>query len=85
MMYEIYEPFVFFTLVACVVFQVLAWRAEDRAYEAEQKYKRLRLSLWQLEFELKLKADVSDPEFIAGWNMAMQHTKSMIREIKKHA
>lgn len=77
--------FLVFILTMCIAFLICAWKAEDRAYEAEQKYKRLRLSLWQLEFELKLKADVSDPEFIAGWNMAMQHTKSMIREIKKHA
>ena len=76
---------VIFILFMCVAFLICAWRAEDRAYEAEQKYKRLRLSLSQLELELKLKADMHDPDFISGWNMAMQHTKSMIREIKKHA
>ena len=64
---------------------VIAWRAEDRAFEAEQKYKRLRTSLAQLELELVPKFKVDDPEFCAGWNLAMGHIKTMVREIKKHA
>ena len=77
--------FLVFILTMCVVFLICAWRAEDRAYETEQKYKRLRMSFIQLELGLNLKTDMHDPEFVAGWNMAMLHTKSMIREIKKHA
>jgi hypothetical protein len=74
-----------FILAMCVTFLICAFRAEDRAWQAERKYDRLRASLAQLELELVPKFKVDDPEFCAGWNMAMQHTKSMIREIKKHA
>ena len=76
---------VIFILFMYVAFLVIAWRAEDRAFEAEQKYKRLRTSLAQLELELVPKFKVDDPEFCAGWNLAMGHIKTMVREIKKHA
>ena len=76
---------VIFILFMCVAFLAIAWRAEDRAFEAEQKYKRLRTSLAQLELELVPKFKVDDPEFYAGWNLAMGHIKTMVREIRKHA
>jgi hypothetical protein len=80
-----YEPFVFITLVACVVFQILAWRAEDRAYKAERRYKQLRTNIALLEHELTPRFSTDDPEFLAGWNMAMGKAKSMIGEVRRNA
>ena len=74
-----------FILAMCVTFLICAFRAEDRAWQAERKYDRLRASLAQLELELVPKFKVDDPEFCAGWNLAMGHIKTMVREIKKHA
>ena len=74
-----------FVLAMCVTFLICAFRAEDRAWEAERKYDRLRASLAMLELDMKLKFDKSDPDFCAGWNLAMGHIRTMVREIKKHA
>lgn len=74
-----------FILAMCVTFLICAFRAEDRAWQAERKYDRLQASLAQLELELVPKFKVDDPEFYAGWNLAMGHIKTMVREIKKHA
>ncbi len=76
---------VIFILFMCVAFLAIAWRAEDRAFEAEQKYKRLRTSLAQLELELVPKFKVDDPEFCAGWNLAMGKVQSMIERVLKDA
>ena len=72
-------------LAMCVTFLICAFRAEDRAWQAERKYDRLRASLAQLELELIPQFKEDDPEFLAGWNMAMGHIKTMVREIRKHA
>lgn len=74
-----------FILAMCVTFLICAFRAEDRAWQAERKYDRLRASLAQLELELVPQFKEDDPEFLAGWNMAMGHIKTMVREIRKHA
>ena len=76
---------VIFILFMCVAFLAIAWRAEDRAFEAEQKYKRLRTSLAQLELELVPKFKVDDPEFCAGWNLAMGKVQSVIKRVLKDA
>ena len=74
-----------FILAMCVTFLIFAFRAEDRAWQAERKYDRLRASLVQLELELIPQLKEDDPEFLVGWNMAMGHIKTMVREIRKHA
>ena len=74
-----------FILAMCVTFLIFAFRAEDRPWQAERKYDRLRASLAQLELELIPQLKEDDPEFLVGWNMAMGHIKTMVREIRKHA
>lgn len=74
-----------FILAMCVTFLICAFRAEDRAWQAERKYDRLRASLAQLELELIPQLKEDDPEFLAGWNLAMGRIKAMVREIKRHA
>ena len=74
-----------FILAMCVTFLICAFRAEDRAWQAERKYDRLRASLAQLELELIPQLKEDDPEFLAGWNLAMGHIKTMVEGIKKHA
>ena len=74
-----------FVLAMCVAFLICAFRAEDRAWEAERKYDRLRASLAQLELELVPKFKVDDPEFCAGWNLAMGKVQSMIERVLKDA
>ena len=72
-------------LAYCMFLLICAARADDRAWEWEEKYRKLRSDIVFLEYELTPTVRDDDPEFLVGWNMAMQHTKSMIREIKKHA
>jgi hypothetical protein len=74
-----------FILAMCVTFLICAFRAEDRAWQAERKYDRLRASLAQLELELVPKFKVDDPEFYAGWNLAMGKVQSMIERVLKDA
>lgn len=77
---------IFIALLAfCVTFLILAFRAENRAWEWEQRYNRLRTKLVQLECELTPKFDKDDPEFLAGWNMAMGKIKGMVKEVRKNA
>ena len=74
-----------FILAMCVTFLMCAFRAEDRAWQAERKYERLRASLAQLELELIPQLKEDDPEFLVGWNMAMGKAKSMIERVLKDA
>ena len=74
-----------FILAMCVTFLICAFRAEDRAWQAERKYDRLRASLAQLELELIPQLKEDDPEFLAGWNMAMGKAQSMIERVLKNA
>ena len=74
-----------FILAMCVTFLICAFRAEDRAWQAERKYDRLRASLAQLELELIPQLKEDDPELLAGWNMAMGKAKSMIGEVRRNA
>ena len=74
-----------FILAMCVTFLICAFRAEDRAWQAERKYDRLRASLAQLELELIPQLKEDDPEFLVGWNMAMGKAKSMIERVLKDA
>ena len=74
-----------FLLALCIFFLVCAFLSDNRAQEAEERYRRLSASLGQLELDLKFKFEKNDPEFYAGWNLAMGHIRTMVREIKKHA
>ena len=74
-----------FILAMCVTFLICAFRAEDRAWQAERKYDRLRASLAQLELELIPQFKEDDPEFCAGWNLAVGKAQSMIERVLKDA
>lgn len=67
-------------LAFCVVLLVCAFRAENRAYEAEEKYRKLRLNLYFVECQLVPKFDKDDPEFLSGWNMAIGKASILVRE-----
>lgn len=74
-----------FVLVFAVFFMIRAWFAEDRAHGAMVKYNRLKKQLDQLEFELAPRFKGNDPEFLAGYNMAMGRAKMMIGRVRDDA
>jgi hypothetical protein len=74
-----------FILAMCVTFLICAFRAEDKAWEWEKKYRKLRSDIVFLEYELTPTVRDGDPEFLAGWNMAMGKAKSMIERVLKDA
>ena len=74
-----------FILAMCVTFLICAFRAEDRAWEWEKKYRKLRSDVVFLVYELTPTVRDDDPEFLVGCNMSMGHIKSMVRQIRKHA
>ena len=74
-----------FILVMCVTFLICAFRAEDRAWEWEKKYRKLRSDIAFLGCELMPAVRDDDPEFLVGWNLALGKAKSMIERVLKDA
>ena len=72
-------------LAYCMFLLICAARADDRAWEWEEKYRKLRSDIVFLEYELTPVVRDDDPEFLAGWNMAMGKAQSMIERVLKDA
>ena len=72
-------------LAYCLFLLTYAARADDRAWEWEKKYRKLRSDIVFLECELTPTVRDDDPEFLVGWNLALGKAKSMIERVLKDA